>query len=72
MLGASMAGMKRFAEAEPLLLSGYEGILQQHATIPAESRRDLRDAAAQIVNLYEDWGKPDKAADWRSKLQGRN
>jgi tetratricopeptide (TPR) repeat protein len=72
MLGASMAGMKRFAEAEPLLLSGYEGILQQHATIPAESRRDLRDAAAQIVKLYEDWGKPDKAADWRSKLQGRN
>jgi hypothetical protein len=26
-------------------------------------------AGAQIVQLYENWGKPEKAAEWREKLR---
>jgi tetratricopeptide (TPR) repeat protein len=65
MLGASLAGQKKYAEAEPLLLSGYEGMLQREATIPAASRIKLEQARKWIVQLYQDWGKPEKAAEWR-------
>ena len=68
LLGASLAGQKKYAQAEPLLLSGYEGMIQREATIPAENRPELRRAEDWIVQLYQDWGKPEKAAEWRAKL----
>jgi tetratricopeptide (TPR) repeat protein len=67
-LGASLAGQKRYAEAEPLLLSGFEGLVQRRATIPAESQSSVQDGGEQIVQLYQDWGKQEKAAEWRQKL----
>jgi eukaryotic-like serine/threonine-protein kinase len=39
MLGAGLAGQKRCAEAEPLLLSGYRVLQEQRTMIPADSRR---------------------------------
>jgi tetratricopeptide (TPR) repeat protein len=69
LLGASLAGQKKYAEAEPLLLSGYEGMTQRIGTIPAASRFRLEQAGKQIVALYQKWGKPEKAAEWREKLQ---
>ena len=68
MLGASLAGEKRYEEAEALLLSGYEGMLQQKASMPASRPDRLERAGEWIVHLYQDWGKPDKAAKWRKKL----
>jgi tetratricopeptide (TPR) repeat protein len=65
LLGASLAGQGKYAEAEPSLLAGYQGMLQRQATIPADHRSDLQRAAEWIVQLYQDWGKPDKAAEWR-------
>ena len=44
LLGASLAGQKRFAEAEPFLIAGYEGMVQREAMIAAPDRADLRDA----------------------------
>ncbi len=70
LLGASMAGQKKYAEAEPLLLSGYQGMLQREATIPASERLQLERAGQWIVQLYQEWGKPEQAAEWRDKLQG--
>jgi tetratricopeptide (TPR) repeat protein len=69
LLGASLAGQKKYGEAEPLLLSGYEGMTQRIGTIPAASRFRLEQAGKQIVALYQKWGKPEKAAEWREKLQ---
>ncbi len=68
LLGASLAGQKRWPEAEPLLLSGYDGLQQRQAAIPAESRSALKDAGERIVRLYSDWGKPEKAAEWTRRL----
>jgi eukaryotic-like serine/threonine-protein kinase len=68
LLGASLAGQKKYAEAEPLLLSGYEGMLQREATIPWGRRSALKHGAEWIVQLYQRWGKPEKAAEWREKL----
>jgi tetratricopeptide (TPR) repeat protein len=69
LLGASLASQKKYAEAEPLLLSGYEGMTQRIGTIPAASRFGLEQAGKQTVKLYQEWGKPQKAAEWREKLQ---
>jgi serine/threonine protein kinase/tetratricopeptide (TPR) repeat protein len=68
MMGASRSGQKKYAEAEPLLVSGYEGMLQRRAAIP-QDRPALQEAGDRIVRLYADWGKPEKTAEWRKKLQ---
>ncbi len=69
MLGASAAGQRKYVEAEPLLVSGYEGMIQREATIPSENRNSLEEAGKRIVQLYQNWGKPEKAAEWTEKLQ---
>jgi len=69
MLGASLAAQKRYAEAETLLLSGYDGLLNRKSTIPTASRFKLNEAGEQIVELYQDWGMLEKAAEWRDKLK---
>jgi eukaryotic-like serine/threonine-protein kinase len=68
LLGASLAGQGKYGEAEPLLESGYQGMVQQEASMPAESRPALQQAGDRIVQLYQDWGKPEKVAEWRAKL----
>jgi len=69
LLGASLLGQKKYAEAEPLLLSGYEGIQQRQASIPAQVRT-LRpsEALQRLVQLYEATGRPAQAAEWKQKL----
>ena len=69
LLGASLAGQSQYAEAEPLLVSGYQGMMQRQAAIPLEDRLVLSQAGERIVQLYENWEKPEKAAEWRERLQ---
>jgi serine/threonine protein kinase len=66
-LGGSLLGQGKYAEAEPLLVSGYEGMKARAAQIPAADKPRLPTAAERVVQLYEAWGKKDKAADWRLK-----
>src|SRR5579863_1037552 len=72
MLGASLAGQRRYADAEPLLLAGYEGLLKRESTIPSPNRSVVLDAGESVVELYRDWGRPEKAAEWRGKLRTLN
>ena len=64
LLGASLAGQKKYAEAEPLLLEGYQGMLARKERIAAPDRYQLDLARGWIFQLYQAWGKPDKAAEW--------
>jgi eukaryotic-like serine/threonine-protein kinase len=68
LLGGSLLGQNKYAEAEPLVLSGYEGMKAREAKIPQPEEWKLTKAGERIVELYEAWGKPDQAADWRKKL----
>ncbi len=68
-LGAALAGQKKYAEAEPLLLQGYEGLKARSPKIPAPAKKKLAEAATRIVKLYEALGKPEKAAEWRKKRE---
>jgi serine/threonine protein kinase len=67
-LGGSLMGQGKFAEAEPLVLAGFEGLKAREAKIPAPVKSRLSEAAARIVKLYEAWGKNDKAAEWRATV----
>jgi hypothetical protein len=69
MLGDALLGQKKFAEAEPLLLRGCEGLEQRQAKIPARDRAlRLKEALGRLVRLYEATGKMDETARWRKKL----
>jgi tetratricopeptide (TPR) repeat protein len=67
LLGATLLGQKKYAEAEPLLLSGYNGMKEREERIPAGEKRRLKEALRHLVELYEATGKPEEAAKWRQK-----
>ncbi len=68
LLGGSLLGQKKYAAAEPLLLSGYEGLRQRERQIPPEGKPRLREALQRLVQLYEVTDQPDQAAQWKYKL----
>ncbi len=66
-LVASLAGRKKYTEAEPLLLKRYRGMLARRDHIAAPDRYRVERAHQWLVKLYNDWGRPDKAADVAKK-----
>jgi hypothetical protein len=68
LLGGSLLGQKKYDEAEPLIVSGYEGMKAREAKIPPLGKPRFTEAAERVVRLYEEWGKKDEAARWRPKL----
>jgi hypothetical protein len=67
-LGVALVEQKKYAEAEPMLVDGYRGLKEREAKMSVPARKVLAAAAARIVALYEAWGRPDRAADWRKQL----
>jgi tetratricopeptide (TPR) repeat protein len=67
-LGGSLLRQKKYGEAEPLLLAGYEGMKQREGKIPPIRKFRLTEAIEWLVELYEAWGKLEKAAEWRAKI----
>ena len=63
-LGACLAGQGRYREAEELLLASYP-IVRDNTLASAVYTRDL---LARLVALYESWGKPAEAAEYRRLL----
>jgi serine/threonine protein kinase/tetratricopeptide (TPR) repeat protein len=68
LLGEALLGQGRFAEAEPLIVSGFEGMNRLEATIPKPSKAQFANASRRVIRLYEAWGKPDQAKSWKAKL----
>lgn len=69
LLGSVLLRQKQYADAEPLLLSGHNGLVQHREAIPLLSRSSVIDAGDWIVQLYRSWGQPAKAAEWQAKLE---
>jgi tetratricopeptide (TPR) repeat protein len=69
LLGAALLGQKKYTDAAPLLLQGYEGLRKQAEKIPPAVRhKRLIKALERLVQLYDAWGKKDEADAWRKKL----
>ena len=69
LLGGSLLGQKKYVDAEPLLLAGYEGMKEREAKIPPLAKDRLTDALQRLVQLYEATGQKDKAEQWRKKVE---
>ncbi|HYM07628.1 MAG TPA: serine/threonine-protein kinase [Terriglobales bacterium] len=67
LLGGSLTGLGNYDAAEPLLLSGYEGLIERRDSIAYGNRSVLEKARGRIGELYEAWGKSEQAAEWRDK-----
>ncbi len=70
LLGAALIGQKKYAEAEPLILSGYNGLKKQESALRDYARPFVHEDGERAVSFYRAWGKPAKAAEWRAKLNG--
>ena len=68
LLGSILLAQNNYAEAEPLLVSGYEGMKQGQDKIPARSKPRLKEPLERLVRLYEATGRGEKAAECRQKL----
>jgi tetratricopeptide (TPR) repeat protein len=72
-LGASLVAQnKNYEEAEYRLQSCYKGRLHPIGIgIPAGDVNlfSEQESVAWLVRLYDQWGKPDRATEWRAKLQ---
>jgi len=63
-LGVLRTKQKRYNEAEPLLIQALEGRRLRLGDEHLYTLGSLND----LIELYEAWGKPGKAKEWRAKL----
>ena len=64
-LGGCLFALKRYADAEPLLVSRFDAFRGAKDA----QKQVLQTAGERVVKLYEAWGKPEKALEWREKLK---
>ena len=51
LLGAALMGQKKYADAEPLLVAGYQGMKQREEAIPPEARYLITEANDRLKQL---------------------
>ena len=60
------ARTNRFAEAEPLLVQGYEGLKTREKTIPPQGVKLIPQALDRLIDFYTETGKPDEVKKWQA------
>jgi tetratricopeptide (TPR) repeat protein len=69
MRGAALLGQQKYAEAEPLLVKGYQGMKAREKTIPQQGGGELRipEALDRLIELYTALNQPDEAKKWQAE-----
>ena len=67
MLGGSLLGQRKYADAEPLLVSGYEGMKRREKAIPPQAATRLAEALDRLIELYSATDNPDALRKWRAE-----
>jgi hypothetical protein len=67
MLGRSLLGQKKYAEAEPLLVRGYEGMKQREKSIPPSSVKNIPEALDWLIEMSTAMNKQEEAKKWRAE-----
>jgi hypothetical protein len=65
LLGGCLMTLGRHAEAEPLLLGGYEKLVAGSGT----GSRRVKRASARLIDLYDASGRPEEANRWRAQMK---
>ena len=63
-LAACLVRQRRYADAEPLLLAAY-AVLKRNGMSDPYTRQGVE----SLVAMYDGWGKPDKASQYRALLR---
>jgi hypothetical protein len=71
LLGSSLVGLKKYAEAEPLLSASYRGMQERKGKISAAEKKFVRQSLQYIIQLYHDRGKLEQEAKWRRELKAQ-
>ena len=67
-LGETYMGLGIYEKAETSFLRAHEDVKAGETGITASSQKQLADAGARIVALYDAWGEKQKADEWRKRL----
>jgi tetratricopeptide (TPR) repeat protein len=67
MLGAALLSQKKYKDAEPLLLKGYEGMKAREKAIPPQAGARIPEALDRLIELYTATDKPEEAKKWRAE-----
>ncbi len=67
MLGGALLGRKKYDDAQPLLVAGYEGMKQRADKIPPTGKIRRAEALDRLIELAEATGQPDEAKAWREE-----
>jgi eukaryotic-like serine/threonine-protein kinase len=67
LLGEALLGQKQYADAEPLLVKGYEGMKAREKAIPPQANTRIPEALERLIELYTVTHKPDEARKWRAE-----
>lgn len=67
MLGGARLGQKKYADAQPLLLAGYEGMKQREKTIPPQGQVRLIEAIDRLIDLFTATNKPGEVRKWQAE-----
>jgi hypothetical protein len=67
-LGGIFSKEKKYAQAEPLLISGYQGLKQREHKLNLEGRFCAKGSVSRLVEFYEQTHQSDQAAEWKDKL----
>jgi hypothetical protein len=65
LLGGALLGRKEYAEAEPLLREGYEGMKAREKSIPPQGSTRIPKALDRLIELYTATNKPEEVRKWR-------
>jgi len=67
LLGWALLGQRKYTEAEPLLLKGYEGLKARAKAAPPPFRNRVPEALDRLIELYTATSKPDEIQKWRAE-----
>ncbi len=60
-------GRRKYEEAEPLLVAGYEGMSERESSI-RDRTKVLTECVQYLILFYDATSRHEKAAEWRTKL----
>jgi hypothetical protein len=67
MLGGALLGQKKYAEAEPLLVKGYEGMKARERDVLQQGVTRIPEALDRLIELYVTTNKPEEVKKWRAE-----
>ncbi|MEY3459828.1 MAG: hypothetical protein RL215_2985 [Planctomycetota bacterium] len=66
LLGGALLGQDRHAEAEPLLLRGYDGLQTRASTIPPAATSRLPESLDRLIEFYRSTGRDEERAKYEA------